>query len=101
MKINGKPMKKQLKVFSTYEWFDFILINNISPQIQKQRKLITEQSFECVYLEGYYYGMDLFQFNKNKDLAYWDYILYFNKKSGIVVKQNSLRSKYQIGIFHQ
>lgn len=102
MKQIGKISPKQTQIFSTYQWLDFILVNNISPLIKKENKILTQKSFYSVYLDGIYYGLDIFLINRDKRFPYWDFILYLNqdKKTGILVKQNSLRSKYQIAVFH-
>lgn len=99
MKSLGKIKKKQWNVYSTYQWFDLIPIGGIRIDYQQQKKIITKQTTVCVYLNEYYYGLDLFTNNTISQLTkQWRYLYKLTGTIGIVLNLNSIGDKYKIGI---
>lgn len=98
-KTYGKIKKKQYKVISPYEWHDIIPAGAISVQIDKQHRIYTDQYSICLYLNGYYYGLELFKDNDIQQLKGWSLILPFNEETGIVANVNSIGDKCMSGVY--
>lgn len=99
MKTLGKQRKKQWVVYSLYQWENLIPIGGIKIDTLQQNKMITVNSSVCVYLNEVYYGLDLFKGNTIQDLKNdWSLLYLFDNKLGIVLRLNSIRDKYMIGI---
>lgn len=98
MKTIGKIKKKHWNVYSTYEWMDLIPLGGIRADIEKQKLIITQNSSVCVYLNQYYYGLDLFKNNTIQELSNWQYLCELTGVLGVVLNINSIGDKYQLGI---
>lgn len=98
MKTIGKTKKKRWNVYSTYQWIDIVPIGGISADFENDHKIVTEKTTSCVFLNTYYYGLDLFTSNHIQQLKEWKSILPLRKDLGIVININSIGDKYRIGV---
>ena len=98
MKKIGKIKKKQWNVYSTYQWYDIIPVCRLRQNIQQDHKIFTDNTVFCVYLNQYYYGLQLFKSHDIEQLKPWKYMCKLTGLIGIVLNVNSIGNKYRIGI---
>lgn len=98
MKKLGKIRKKQWNVYSTYQWFNILPIGGIRQDIENDHKIFTPNTVFCIYLNDYYYGLDLFKKHNIEQLKQWKFLYKLTGVIGIVININSIGDKYKIGV---
>lgn len=96
--IKSKLKEKQL-IISDYQWHDLYLIGQLN---QNDTKEITNDTSICIFFQGVYYGIDLFDVITHRDeqiFQDWDLKLKLNGLQYLLIKINSIRDKYKIAFF--
>lgn len=96
----SKFKKLKYEIITTLQWIDFVPLGEISQDKYKQHLFVTNKTMFCVFLDGNYFGIDLFQINEDEqNFNGWGYKLQLQKNFGILVNVNSIGDKYQIGVY--
>ena len=96
----SKFKKLKYEIITTLQWIDFVPLGEISQDKYKQHLFVTNKTMFCVFLDGNYFGIDLFQINEDEqNFNGWGYKLQLQKNFGSLFKKTFYFKRIIIDFF--